>query len=495
MLIIYFLRISSNIIEFIYIQGMVSILSIILIVVILIGYILQFVIEYMYTPHTHRIGSNESRTYTYHRYTDTNRKYSKAIEELLKQDTRFIEEDGIVDWSDKNSMSRVKDYYPFPKKSLIDKKYLPILFPKLVPSTYTKGDFNKFIENDSKQLNKVVYFLKPADKYIGGSNGIEISLDPYSLHKKFVEDKFVIQKEIDPMLINGYKFDIRSYVLIVYNKKYIHIYYHYGIIRYCKEKYEQNTIDHDKQITIHGNYEYVTDNEILTPYLNDIKNIIFNTLLRLRVPNELGYQYLGYDIMISKSGRPYLIEVNIQPSFERVRYNINILNDFVKLVIEPVLTNDKGYRPFMSISNNIVLAEPNMQYLHDLYNITKNISIMQYIGNLQKWSFEKTKRFIEYGPSENYYYKMILYKNELSGIIGIYKNKTDYYNLTIFLGQNYIGKKIGYEALSLFLLTIDSSPIFADVLSTNERSIRFFKQQGYSYENIGNIYRFIIKNN
>lgn len=447
-----------------------------------------------------KYGSMEK--YTFHKYEDVPRKYSNKIEELLKNDSDFIEDKSdniMVDWSDKNSKSRVKDYYPFPKISFIDKKYLPLLFRNIVPNTYVQGDFNKFI----KKTNKNVFFLKPSDKYIGGSHGIEIDSDPYKLYDRYLElnkgkkeSKYIIQEEIQPMIIDGYKFDIRSYVLIAYNNNYMHIYYNYGIIRYCKEPYIKGSTDPDRQISIHGKYEYVIDNELLKPYLTSIKDIIYTTLVDLKIPNGIGYQYLGYDIIISSTGSPYLIEINIQPDMKRVNYDIDILRYFPKLVIKSVLTTNRGYRPFISKTNllqnddEIILAEPNMSHIIELYKITKDISIMQYIGNLKPWSYEKTKKFIEYGPSENYYYKAIIIRNQLLGIIGIYRNKTIHYNLTIYLNKNSIGKGVGKSALKLFLLTVETDKIFADVLNTNIRSIAFFKKMGYIYTVLDNIHRF-----
>lgn len=142
----------------------------------------------------------------------------------------------------------------------------------------------------------------------------------------------------------------------------------------------------------------------------------------------------------------------------------------------------------------LTLVEPNITHLQDLYNITKDVEIMKYVGNLQPWTYEKTKRFIEYGPSDNYYYKAIIINNVICGIIGIYRNKTSYYNLTIFLAKNKIGKGIASAALKLFLSNINKDyTIFADVLNTNTRSINFFKKLGYKFAIMRNIYRFKIQ--
>lgn len=429
------------------------------------------------------IASTKPKKYTYHKYNNTDRKYSERIEVLLKNDYRFIESNKmLVDWSDKNSKSRIKDYYPFPKVSFVDKKYLPHIFPDIIPNTYTAGNFNKFV----KKCHSNVFFLKPADLYIGGSNGIKIDNDPYALYKQFISDKYVIQEEVPPMLIDGYKFDIRTYVLVAYNKQYMHIYYNYGIIRYCKEPYEPSSIDIDKQISIHGKFEYVIDNELLTPYLFKFKDIMYQTLLKLSIPDEIGYQYLGYDIIISNTGQLYLLEINIQPSLKRVNYDIDILNNFSELVVESVLTTNRGIKPFMSLYEDIILSDLNIGHLDDLYTITSDYSIMKYIGNLKVWSYDKTKRFIEYGNSDTYYYKAVLLNCKLVGIIGLHDNK-----LTIYL--NILRKGIGSKALHLFLLTIDSTPIYADVLNTNEQSINFFKKLEYSYVVKGNIHRFTVQ--
>lgn len=428
--------------------------------------------------------------YTFHKYEDTKRKYSEFIANHLRQqhDCKEDNSDNIVDWSDKNRKSRIKDYYSFPNKSIVDKKYLPELLGNrvLLPKTYTGGNFDKFV----KQCKRKVFFLKPADKYIGGSKDIAISNDPYKLFKSFIKNQYVIQEEIEPMLINGYKFDIRVYVLLVFNKI-MHVYLDYGIVRFCKEKYVINSTDLDSQITIHGNFEY-TNNIDLQDFYPQIKDIIYETLVNYKPPKHIGYQYLGYDIMISKNKDLYLLEVNIQPSLERINYNTYLVNNFSNLILRSVLSTVYGFTPFMSYSDNIILTDLSMTFLNDLYNITSNIEVMQYIGNLKIWSYQKTKKFIEYGNSEHYYYKGIIHNYKLVGIIGIYYRENNWY-LVIYLNPQVHGLNIALRSYLLFINTIHDKQIYADVLDYNIRSIEFFKKSQLKWDKINNIYRFYIK--
>jgi hypothetical protein len=419
--------------------------------------------------------------HTFHKFNDTDRKYSKYIAEHLRKQKDFKEENNLDKyfWSDKNTKSVLQDYYPYNVTSIVDKQCLYLLFPELIPPTYTKyntNTFKSFIKNDSN----VVYYLKPSSKYIGHANGIKISKNPIELCEIFKKEKnIIIQKEVKPKLIDGYKYDIRVYVLIVYNKNIVHIYIYPGILRFCKKKYTSGSTDIDEQITIHGKFEKMTSTN------NEIKTIIYLTSLTyIPQSSTVGYQYLGYDIIIDENNKYYLLEVNIQPSLERIHYSI--IKDFSKLIARPILTN-KGYFPFISSNGEVLLSDLNITQLSDLYQITKNHNIMKYIGNLKIWDLEKTKRFIEYDNNKDYYNKAIVLQStkKLIGIIGKHKNK-----LTIYFNENCIGKGYGKQALELFLFSTEGK-LEADVLENNNYSLQFFKK--YSSTKINNIYRFNIR--
>lgn len=410
--------------------------------------------------------------YTFHKYENTARKYSKQIEEHLREQSDFIEKNNLEKyyWSDKNSKSILQDYYPFSKVSIVDKIHLPKLFPSIsVPTVNVKTEIRK----DS------VYFLKPCSKFIGNSNGILISKDINYLAKyaESNEGIFIIQREIKPDLLNGYKYDIRMYILVVYNNSILYIYIYPGILRLCKEKYVEGSIDPSKQITIYGDFVEMQSIDI------HIKYIIYKTLLQLKPQTgKVGYQYLGYDIIKDSKGKYHLIEVNIQPSLERIKYKI--IKDFAKLVARPVTTS-QGYDPFMATDGKITLSELNLSHYSDLYKITSDINVMQYIGNLKTWSPEKTRRFIQYGNNADYYFMAVLLQNKLIGIVGRAKDK-----LTIYFNPNYTAQGLAKLALHLFL-KITTGPLLADVLKSNSVSLRFFK--AYSSTTLSDIVRFQIR--
>ena len=53
--------------------------------------------------------------------------------------------------------------------------------------------------------------------------------------------------------------------------------------------------------------------------------------------------------------------------------------------------------------------------------------------------------------------------------------------------------ELGINLSKLVRMIIDNSPIFADVLNTNNKSINFFKKHKFTFNVINNIHRFIIK--
>lgn len=418
--------------------------------------------------------------YSFHKFNDTPRKYSKQIYDHLKKQSDFVELDAnqlIYYWSDKNRKSILQDYYPFNEISIIDKKYLYKLLPSISIPTFVEGnvtEFNKFINNNKSKI----YYLKPSDKYIGGGKDIIISNNPYELFRRKKKND-IIQNEIIPSLINGYKYDIRIYSLIVYNKNIVYVYIYPGLIRYCKEKYVNGSIDKNKQITTTGDFELLNESCI---HNFKIQHILYLTHLDLKPQNnKIGYQYLGFDIIRDRKDNYHLIEVNIQPCLERINYKI--IEDFSRLVARPIIT-EKGYEPFIAISNFIILSEININHLIDLHAMTSNQEIMKFVGNSKIWSLDKTKRFIEYGNDEIYFNKAIIYEKKIIGIIGKKNDK-----LMIFLNPLYENKGLAKASLQLFVKIIEP-PLYADVLKQNNKSNNFFKN--YPKETLINIYRYKI---
>ena len=230
-------------------------------------------------------------------------------------------------------------------------------YPKtfLLPEQYT--DFINYFENNRK--NKYLYIAKPTMGSHG--DGIELISKPEDLKKmsKLKEGQFVVQRYIDnPLLINKKKFDLRLYVFISSVKPLIVFLNDHGLTRYCTEDYEKPT---EKNLNNH--YMHLTNytlnknskNFILTKECEEMTEgskttivsfwksvaeagykreqimdqieILIKNFITSMYPfmiNDLNmfygnkeaksFQILGFDIMIDENLKPWLLEINSNPS-------------------------------------------------------------------------------------------------------------------------------------------------------------------------------------
>jgi RimJ/RimL family protein N-acetyltransferase len=406
---------------------------------------------------------------TFHKFEDTINNYSKQIEDNLKSQDNFLKCNNLENyyWSDKNNKSVLKDYYPFTNESMINKIYLSKIYPNIT------------IPNAISSNKDTIFFLKYYTNSKKKSNNIKISNEYNKLinYAKKNKEKFIIQKEIKPNLLDGYKYTIRVYTLIVFNSNFVYIYIYPGLLYLCKEKYIEGSINIDRQIP---SYEkFIEMNHINS----SIKEILYYTSLDFKPQTKIvGYQYLGYDLIQDDFGVYYLIKINNQPCLKDINYKI--INDFSKLVANAIPI-DKGYEPFISTDGIILLSELNMTHLNDLYDITKDIDTMKYIGNKKPWTLEKTKKFIESKNDKEYFYNGIILNKKIIGIIGRHNEF-----LTIYINKHYIGKGYGKKALSLFINITDRS-LIADVLKYNNNSRQLFKS--FNFKELDNVYRYYVK--
>jgi RimJ/RimL family protein N-acetyltransferase len=141
----------------------------------------------------------------------------------------------------------------------------------------------------------------------------------------------------------------------------------------------------------------------------------------------------------------------------------------------------------------MILEKIELKHFDDLFEITSNINIMKYVGNGKSWNMRKTINFINYGNSLDYFYKGIILKNKLIGVIGIYRNEKEYYNFVIFLHKDYQSKGYAKQALFIFKHMVPKvNKIYADVLSSNIKSINFFSNLGVGIKINSLTYRFDI---
>ena len=207
-----------------------------------------------------------------------------------------------------------------------------------------------------KNPKQRTFIIKPDKGSLG--KGIILVQDPS--HLENYTQNAIAQKYIEPYLIDGLKFDLRIYVLITSIEP-LRIYVHdEGMARFCTESYEEPNTNNLDQVFRHlTNYslnkknDHFQANEIVneeeTGHKRSMTSIFesikkdghdieklkhqIDEVLRLTIASAQHYiasQYrigctindgksrcfeiLGFDIMIDKDCKPWLIEVNNKPS-------------------------------------------------------------------------------------------------------------------------------------------------------------------------------------
>eukprot|EP00742_Colponemidia_sp_Colp-10_P003406 GILJ01003627.1.p1 GENE.GILJ01003627.1~~GILJ01003627.1.p1 ORF type:complete len:790 (+),score=95.75 GILJ01003627.1:266-2371(+) len=220
-----------------------------------------------------------------------------------------------------------------------------------VPATYLlPTDYDRF-QADREEDPKAFWILKPCASSCG--RGIRVLTNKSKVKKK----NSLIQRYLaNPMTINGYKFDLRIYVLVSsFDPLRIYL-YEDGLTRFATEKYSTSAK------TVKTRYMHLTNysvnkkaekfvknsnpNEDMTgskwslkafkKYLTEqnldveeiferIKDVIIKTIISVeaQVVNNLNratrhrgvcFELYGFDILIDKHLKPWLLEVNVSPS-------------------------------------------------------------------------------------------------------------------------------------------------------------------------------------
>eukprot|EP01126_Amoeba_proteus_P033927 TRINITY_DN3353_c0_g1_i6.p1 TRINITY_DN3353_c0_g1~~TRINITY_DN3353_c0_g1_i6.p1 ORF type:complete len:382 (+),score=72.45 TRINITY_DN3353_c0_g1_i6:295-1440(+) len=174
-----------------------------------------------------------------------------------------------------------------------------------------------------------------------------------------VEDLIVIQEYIsNPYLINGYKFDLRIYVLVTNFTPLVAYIYEQGLVRFCTKPYSLEDLDLLKHLTNSSIQQKVAKNNQITEeeeekFIQQITSALGpgdfskRTLADLRSyferngmdfeglwkkitktitlsllsmaytvdsPSPQAFELFGFDILLTSDLEPKLIEVNLAPS-------------------------------------------------------------------------------------------------------------------------------------------------------------------------------------
>ncbi|XP_001354608.2 probable tubulin polyglutamylase TTLL1 isoform X2 [Drosophila pseudoobscura] len=271
----------------------------------------------------------------------------------------------------------------------------------IVPMTFIlPTDYNLFVEEFHKNPAST-WIVKPCSKSQG--NGIFL-INKLSKLKKFAyeartfypllsRNTSVISKYIDnPLLIGGKKFDLRLFVLVTtFNplKAYL---YNEGFCRFCTEKYDHTDINnvfmHLTNVSIQKtNQEYNSIHggkwpvQNLWLYLDSLRGGGVSQILWQRISETIRhsldavapvmsndrhcFEVYGYDIIIDKNLKPWLIEINTSPSMHATTPNDRMLksrliDNVLDVIVPPGGIPDDHWdkSPDPSLLTNFTVLKP-----------------------------------------------------------------------------------------------------------------------------------------
>ena len=186
------------------------------------------------------------------------------------------------------------------------------------------------------------WFLKPSNGY--GGTGIEV-LDKIEDYKKYVKSnrKYIVQKEIIPKLINGRKFDLRMYMVIVFQRGINYFFLNQnGFTRICNAPYTQGKRDKKSNITnvcfgvdtmdiesLRKNYLLINGLDFYSEAMPRINQMM--TLVATEINNDFhhkttGFTFIGLDIILDQDNNPYILELNNKVGFKTNKFSKVIKN-------------------------------------------------------------------------------------------------------------------------------------------------------------------------
>ena len=240
------------------------------------------------------------------------------------------------------------------------------LFPgayHFVPKSYILPILDSYFQCKLKKSNKT-FIIKPDNGSFG--RGIEI-LTPGDVYKtpKFLA---IAQEYIESYLIDNTKFDLRVYVLLA-SVEPLEVYvYRDGVARFCSAK-----SDCDSKFSMLTNVELNKENpDVEIKEISKLISDVFNGMKEKGIDTDeiwskideavvlciiscygqlqkgiqqncprMGYysrcfQLLGFDILLDKNLKPWVLEVNYRPSLKfytapERRMKVNLLKDVIKI--------------------------------------------------------------------------------------------------------------------------------------------------------------------
>ncbi|XP_005050308.1 PREDICTED: tubulin polyglutamylase TTLL7 [Ficedula albicollis] len=253
----------------------------------------------------------------------------------------------------------------------------------IFPSEYTQ--FQNYVKELKKKRRQKTFIVKPANGAMG--HGISLIRNGEKLQ---AQDHLIVQEYLDkPFLMEGYKFDLRVYILITSCDPLKVFLYHDGLVRMGTEKYHPPSDSNLSQLYMHlTNYsvnkhnerferdetedkgskrsikwftEFLETNNLdVSKFWSDISELVVKTLIvaephvlhayRMCRPGQapgsdsVCFEVLGFDILLDRKLKPWLLEINRAPSFgtdQKIDYDVKrgVLLNALKLL--NIRTSDK----------------------------------------------------------------------------------------------------------------------------------------------------------
>lgn len=215
-----------------------------------------------------------------------------------------------------------------------------------IPETYITWEEVKDLSEDDR-----LWFLKKGQSMQGKDVWPYRNLQELAIYatKPGIMDHYLIQREVpNPFLIVGYKFTLRVYVLIFREEIYIYRRY-FGKIH--PTPYDRTSLDRNihvectdvEKIRTFECFTWEYDNKVWEG-LKPLAKRILTTFLPLlnREGQESRFTLFGFDCLVDKEFRPWLLEVNPYPHLwdkNEVIADIkrNVIRDMFGLMVNPVL--------------------------------------------------------------------------------------------------------------------------------------------------------------
>ncbi|XP_008326976.1 tubulin polyglutamylase TTLL7 isoform X2 [Cynoglossus semilaevis] len=246
----------------------------------------------------------------------------------------------------------------------------------IFPAEYTQ--FQNYVKELRRKRKQKTFIVKPAN----GAMGHGISLIR-NCEKLPAQEHFIVQEYLDkPFLMEGYKFDLRIYILVTSCDPLRIFLYNDGLVRMGTEKYHapseanlsqlymhltnysvnkhnenferDETVDKGSKRSISWFTEFLRSNDYdVAKFWGDVSELVVKTLIvaephvlhayRMCRPGQppgsdsVCFEVLGFDIILDRKLKPWLLEINRAPSFgtdQKIDYDVKkgVLLNALKLL-------------------------------------------------------------------------------------------------------------------------------------------------------------------